>query len=295
MGLPSRDGFPASLPRPIEPKRSVGPPGHCEAVFVRFLDKCSVCGEPQTTDYPAGLFQWVELDLDLKATGDVGWLWPENSVRCITCGACGVTIWGFPEGTLDAVNSPEYRAVADGPWPEGYRNEMAAALLGEMLGSPDAAFERYLVASWIAEDAQSWLGGDDPEWVGLADLARQKAVAAWIAEAGDPTAGPLPRCTELAATHVIGHPLLDNQVLVDLLRRLGEWDRAAAAAANARRALADTLAAWGGYDELPNDEERDIVRACELALDLEDALIAHRDSSRAGARLDLPLWFADQI
>jgi hypothetical protein len=170
---------------------------------------------------------------------------------------------------------------------------MAAGWLAEQGGWLGSAFERYLIASWIAEEAQLWLGRDDATWDGLADVARRRAVDVWIREAGDPTAGPLPRCTEQAATTVVGHPLLDDQVLVELLRRLGEWDRAAAAAQNARRAIADTLAAWGGYDELFDDDERLIVRSCEVALDLEDRLIEYQDASRADARLDLPMWFAE--
>ncbi len=261
-------------------------------MFTRYLDSCSVCREPQTTDYLGGPHAWTDVDLDLKGTGDVAWRWPHASVRCISCGACGVTIWNFPAGTEDFVRSDAYRSVADGPWPSGFRDEMAAGLLGEHLGWLGYAFERYLAASWIAEEAEQWLGSDEV-WVGLADEARRRAVGVWIREAGDPTAAPLPRCTERAATTVIGHVLLDNQVLVDLLRRLGQWDRAAAAAQNARRAIADTLTEWGGYDELFDDDERSVVRACELALDLEEPLIAHRDASRANARLELPLWFAD--
>ena len=170
---------------------------------VRFLDHCSLCDEPQTIDYPAGLHVWTDVDLDLKASGDVGWRWPHGAVRCIGCGACGVTISHFPPGAIDYVRSPHYRSVADGPWPEGFRTEMAAGMLAEHLGQRDRAFERYLIASWIADDAQTWFGAEEPAWEGLADRARGSAVDVWIREAGGPTTGPLPRCTERAATTVV--------------------------------------------------------------------------------------------
>lgn len=259
--------------------------------MTRYLDNCSSCGEPQTTDLPAGRPVWPVFDLDLKPPADVAWLWPQNCVRCIGCGACWVGIGDIPREAKQFVESPEYRAVADGPWPTGFREEMAAALLAEQLGMHEFAFERHLIASWIAEDEESWLGAPESS-SSLADLARTRAVQSWVAAAGDPTADLVPRCTELAQVTVTGHVLLDNQVLVDLLRRLGDWDRAQAAAASARRALAGTLAAWGGLDGLGDDEEHEVVSACEVALDLEDSLIAHRTTERAHARLDLPVWIA---
>jgi len=259
--------------------------------MTRYLDNCSSCGEPQTTDVPAGRSVWPVFDLDLKPPADVAWLWPQNCVRCIGCGACWVGIGDIPRDAKQFVASPAYREVADGPWPTGFREEMAAALLAEHLGMHEFAFERHLIASWIADDEQTWLGSPESSR-SLADLARTRAVQSWIAAAGDPTTEPLPRCTETAAVTVTGDVLLDNQVLVDLLRRLGQWERARAAAASARRALADTLAAWGGADGLRDDEERELVSACEVALDVEDTLIAHRICDRAHARLDLPVWIA---
>lgn len=261
-------------------------------MFVRHLAACSVCDEPQTTDTPAGRFEWTDLDLDLKAVDERGWMWPENSVRCIACGACGVTIWNFPPGTGGFVRSEEYHRVSDAAWPSGFRDEMAAGLLGAHLGWSGYAFERYLVAVWIADDAQRWLGADDPDWSGLSDLARRRAVDAWMAAAGDPTTTEVARDTEHAAVTLVGHVLLDNQVLVDLLRRSSDWPRAAAAAQSARRGIRDTLAAWGGMAGLCNDDERQIVQACQIALDIEERLIAQHDASRANTRLELPIWFA---
>ncbi len=261
----------------------------------QILVNCSICDEPQAIDFLERFGHTGFHDADLRPSGQAHWLWPGAVTRCVGCGACGETIDRFPRGVglADYVRSPEYRAVADADQPATFRNAMAAGALAVRVGWSELAFQYYLAACWAADDEtdrRAKVGLDDDLTLGAS--ARSHAIDVWLQECGDIFAESLPRGREDAATSLLGEPLLDNQALVDVLRRNGDFARARAASVMARRALAETVAAWSPYGE-GDEDVRAVNEACATLLDVEDALIRDRDAGSAQVRVELPLWWAE--
>lgn len=252
---------------------------------------CSVCNELRVVEDPVGSGGYSRPDCDLRNWDGSSYLWPEPVRGCHACGAAGPTLGYFGPESRAVVTSDAYQELVAG-LPPRFRDEFAAGYLASAMQEHDTAFVRYLAASWIA-DAAVEADPQDVAWRGLADRARRAAIDAWIAAAGDifQLSGNVRRSYDEAEVTLVGDVMLDNLVLIDLLRRVADWERAEIALHVGRAALQSSREEWG---EMPLDEDTAlVVAACDLAFDLEDAMISHRRSERANAALDLPLWWAE--
>jgi hypothetical protein len=215
-------------------------------------------------------------------------------MRCTECAACGYSLESFPKDVRHFVRSDEYRATAHANAPAGVRDAMAASLLAKRIRQPERAFRYALTASWAADDevARRAKTGE-PQDPALGEGARRLAVRLWVDQCGDVLRSPIARTHETAQVSLTGEPLLDNQALVDLLRRLGDWPAATKALEVAQVALSGTVAEWAEVGWPDTDDQRELLSGCQSLLDVEARLIQSRDARPAGARVCIPPWWAD--
>lgn len=155
---------------------------------------CAVCGGPARPPFRAPAAELAP-DLDHRPGEPARSTLPRWVATCRRCGASGPDLAALPAGAGDVVRSDEYRALrAPGPAMPFLR----WALICERTGDPKEAAEATLHAAWALDDA-----GED-----AADLRRR--AAALFGEPGGPE---------------------DALRLIDILRRAGDFDAAAARAA----------------------------------------------------------------
>lgn len=255
-----------------------------------FLLHCGICTHPlvRSIEEPATTDGHRGLDLRMTRSQGQAILWPVAVHRCPNCHACGAWLDHLKSDLAEFVASPAYLAVAQDDLPAGYRDHLAASLLAaeanDLVGAADFA----LAASWAADaDGLPENRRDD-----AGQRARRRFVNLWFEWCGDVLAGGLPRTPETAAATVTGEVLLDNQVLVDLARRLSDWDLADAALTMARDALAGAKQEAGPFD-IDDEDSLQILTGMEMLLELEGVLIRDRDSRFTPAEVELPLWFTE--
>lgn len=255
---------------------------------------CSVCDSPQVIDFLRSFEHTGLHGADLRPSGSAAWIWTGSILRCTECAACGESLESFPGTARPVVRSADYRAIANAAIPPPIRDAMAASLLAERIGWDDRAFRYALAATWSADDEDSRRDKTgEPRDPGLGDAARSLAIRLWLEQCGDVLHTTIPRGHETAEVSPTGEPLLDNQVLVDLLRRVGNWADATTALKVARVALADTVEQWAEVGWPETQDQRDLLDGCESLLDLEAGLIEAKDARPADARVALPAWWAD--
>jgi hypothetical protein len=162
-------------------------------------------------------------DLDLRPAElerSTIWSWVQ---RCNWCGYCAANIAGVTQLPADAVERDEYRAqLVDADFPDLANSFLCSALLAEQLGRTDDAALDIISAAWVCDDEGS------PE---AAVRCRLRAVE-------------LLRGSEGGAP--FGNAETKHVVIVDLLRRAGQFDEAVAEAdtalADATGAVAEILA-----------------------------------------------------
>ena len=155
---------------------------------------CAVCGAPARPPFRAPAAELAP-DLDHRPGEPARSTLPRWVATCRRCGASGPDLAALPDGAGDVVRSDDYRALrAPGPAMPFLR----WALICERNGDPMGAGEATLHAAWALDDA-----GEN-----AADLRRRAA-----ALFGEPD-GPE-----------------DALRLIDILRRAGDFDAAAARAA----------------------------------------------------------------
>lgn len=254
---------------------------------------CSVCDSPQVIDFEPSFVHSGLHGADLRPSGTAAWVWTGAIVRCADCGACGETLESFPAAARPFVRSADYRAVADATISPRVRDALAASLLAERVGWDDLAFRYALTAAWAADDeVLRRVKTGEPADPTLGDTVRRVVIRLWFEQCGDVLHSSIPRGHETAQVSPTGEPLLDNQVLVDSLRRIGDWADATEALEVARAALAETVDEWAAVGLPETEADRDLLEGCRSLLDIEAQLIEARDASPAEARVVLPAWWA---
>lgn len=257
---------------------------------IQYPITCAVCEDPLIKIYEHIPFTDGHRGLDLRMVRPGALMWPYDVQRCPNCQVCASWVDTVDESVRPFVRSDDYKALAnDERGSVAYRDFMCASAVAHKSGRLYEAAVYALSASWEAD------GKDMPAEFAAecGDEARRKLVDIWFEVCGDVFGENLPRDPEHADATLVGDAFLDNQLLVELLRRLGDWEGAERALAMARKAFEENQRVFIFYSVTPDEDELLMGNGVSMMLDLEEQLIRSRESGYVHAEVDLPLWFTE--
>ena len=183
--------------------------------------ECFICGN-KSRQAEAGI-RWNAdpYDLDLRPTGAMRssiYMWMQ---RCLGCGYCAPNIGRGPSPgttaaeTRDVVDSEQYRTfLTAGEFSDSVGGFLCWSLLAESI-------DDFNKAGWAALHG-AWVCDDDPRRSSVASECRRRALY-FIEKA------------RLANQNYADTPFQEELLKIDLLRRLGYFDQAAAAVEKEQR------------------------------------------------------------
>lgn len=182
--------------------------------------RCAVCGAESEQAILTSTSRFGHSDLDMRpAEPQRSALWLEVQ-QCPSCGYCAAAIDEAPDRATAVVESEEYRRLLDSPGLPGLANAfLCSALVHEAAGKHAEGGWAAVSAAWACDDA-------DADHAGR--ICRARAV------------------TLFRAAREKGEPFADDAgseaaVVVDLLRRSGQFDEAEAECAEGLRAVTDEV------------------------------------------------------